>query len=111
MPQIDKLVGGVRGRQYHMALTLSAILGAPAGSGIAVAAMLGRSVMRPMVARGYDPQLTAGVMMGGALLAPIIPPSVLAIIIGTIADVSIADLLISGIIARHRADRLLHRAS
>ena len=81
-----------------MALILSAILGAPAGSGIAVAAMLGRSVMRPMIARGYDKQLTAGVMMGGALLAPIIPPSVLAIIIGTIADVSIADLLISGII-------------
>ena len=96
--QIDKLVGGIRGRQFHMALILSAILGAPAGSGIAVAAMLGRSVMRPMLARGYDPQLTAGVMMGGALLAPIIPPSVLAIIIGTIADVSIADLLISGII-------------
>ncbi len=96
--QIDKLVGGIRGRQYHMALTLSAILGAPAGSGIAVAAMLGRSVMRPMIRRGYDKQLTAGVMMGGALLAPIIPPSVLAIIIGTIADVSIADLLISGII-------------
>jgi tripartite ATP-independent transporter DctM subunit len=95
---IDKLVGGVRGRQYHMTLTLSAILGAPAGSGIAVAAMLGRSVMPPMVRRGYDPGLTAGVMMGGALLAPIIPPSVLAIIIGTLADVSIADLLIAGIL-------------
>jgi tripartite ATP-independent transporter DctM subunit len=95
---IDKLVGGIRGRQYHMTLTLSAILGAPAGSGIAVAAMLGRSVMPPMVRRGYDPGLTAGVMMGGALLAPIIPPSVLAIIIGTLADVSIADLLIAGII-------------
>jgi tripartite ATP-independent transporter DctM subunit len=95
---IDKLVGGVRGRQYHMTLTLSAILGAPAGSGIAVAAMLGRSVMPPMVKRGYDPELTAGVMMGGALLAPIIPPSVLAIIIGTLADVSISDLLISGIL-------------
>jgi tripartite ATP-independent transporter DctM subunit len=95
---IDKLVGGVRGRQYHMTLTLSAILGAPAGSGIAIAAMLGRSVMPPMVKRGYDPELTAGVMMAGALLAPIIPPSVLAIIIGTLADVSIADLLIAGIV-------------
>jgi tripartite ATP-independent transporter DctM subunit len=41
--------------------------------------------------------MTAGVMMAGALLAPIIPPSVLAIIIGTLADVSIADLLIAGI--------------
>lgn len=95
---IDKLVGGMRGRQYHMTLTLSAILGAPAGSGIAVAAMLGRSVMPPMIKRGYDPELTAGVMMAGALLAPIIPPSVLAIIIGTLADVSIADLLIAGIL-------------
>lgn len=96
---IDKLIGRIRGRQYHMALTLSAILGAPAGSGIAVAAMLGRSVMTPMLRRGYDPQLTAGVMMGGALLAPIIPPSVLAIVIGTLTQtVSISDLLIAGII-------------
>jgi tripartite ATP-independent transporter DctM subunit len=95
---IDKLVGSVRGRQYHMTLTLSAILGAPAGSGIAVAALLGRSVMPPMVRRGYDPELTAGVMMAGSLLAPIIPPSVLAILIGTLADVSIADLLIAGIV-------------
>jgi tripartite ATP-independent transporter DctM subunit len=95
---LDKLVGAARGRQYHMTLTLSAILGAPAGSGIAVAAMLGRSVMPPMVQRGYDRELTAGVMMAGALLAPIIPPSVLAIIIGTLADVSIADLLIAGIV-------------
>jgi tripartite ATP-independent transporter DctM subunit len=60
--------------------------------------MLGRSVMPPMVQRGYDRELTAGVMMAGALLAPIIPPSVLAIIIGTLADVSIADLLIAGIV-------------
>jgi tripartite ATP-independent transporter DctM subunit len=98
LSSIDKLVGRVRGRQYHMTLALSAILGAPAGSGIAVAAMLGRSVMPGMLRRGYDPELTAGVIMGGALLAPIIPPSVLAIIIGTLADVSISDLLISGII-------------
>jgi tripartite ATP-independent transporter DctM subunit len=95
---IDKLVGRMRGRQYHMTLALSAILGAPAGSGIAVAAMLGRSVMPGMLRRGYAPELTAGVIMGGALLAPIIPPSVLAIIIGTLADVSISDLLIAGII-------------
>lgn len=95
---VDKLIGRVRGRQYHVTLALSAIIGAPAGSGIAIAAMLGRSVMRPMLKRGYDPELTSGVIMGGALLAPIIPPSVLAIIIGTLADVSISDLLLAGII-------------
>jgi tripartite ATP-independent transporter DctM subunit len=95
---IDKLIGRVRGRQYHMTLILSAILGAPAGSGIAVAAMLGRSVMGPMLARGYDARLTSSVILAGALLAPIIPPSVLAVIIGTIADVSISSLLLAGII-------------
>lgn len=95
---IDKLIGRVRGRQYHMTLILSAILGAPAGSGIAVAAMLGRSVMRPMLARGYDGRLTSSVILAGALLAPIIPPSVLAVIIGTIADVSISALLLAGIV-------------
>ena len=95
---IDKLIGRLRGRQYHMTLALSAIVGAPAGSGIAVAAMLGRSVMGSMLKRGYDPALTSGTIMAGAMLAPIIPPSVVAIIIGTLADVSIADLLLAGII-------------
>ena len=95
---IDKLIGRLRGRQYHMTLALSAIVGAPAGSGIAVAAMLGRSVMGSMLKRGYDPALTSGTIMAGAMLTPIIPPSVVAIIIGTLADVSIADLLLAGII-------------
>lgn len=95
---IDKLIGHMRGRQYHMTLILSAILGAPAGSGIAVAALLGRSVMGPMVKRGYDARLTSSVILAGALLAPIIPPSVLAIIIGTIANVSISALLLAGVI-------------
>jgi tripartite ATP-independent transporter DctM subunit len=95
---IDKLIGRLRGRQYHLTLILSAILGAPAGSGIAVAALLGRSVMGPMIKRGYDARLTSSVILAGALLAPIIPPSVLAIIIGTIANVSISALLLAGII-------------
>ena len=94
---IDKLIGRLKGRQYHMTLVLSAIVGAPAGSGIAVAAMLGRSVMGSMIKRGYDPALTGGTIMAGAMLAPIIPPSVVAIIIGTLADVSISDLLLAGV--------------
>jgi tripartite ATP-independent transporter DctM subunit len=60
--------------------------------------MLGRTVLPMMLQRGYDTRLTLGTIMGGALLAPIIPPSVLAILIGTIASVSIGDLLIAGVI-------------
>ena len=98
LTSIDKLVGRIHGRQYVLTLSLSTVLGALSGSGIAVCAMLGRSLMPAMLARGYDRQLSAGTMLAGAMLAPIIPPSVLAIIVGSLAEVSIADLLIGGIL-------------
>ncbi len=95
---IDKLVGKVRGRQYVLVVVLSAIFGALSGVAMAVAAMLGRALMPVMHDRGYDRKIAAGLILGGASLAPIIPPSLLAIIVGSLADVSIAKLLIAGVI-------------
>ncbi len=95
---IDKLVGRVRGRQYVLVVVLSAVFGALSGVAMAVAAMLGRAIMPGMQARGYDRDIAAGLIVGGASLAPIIPPSLLAIIVGSIADVSIAKLLIAGVL-------------
>lgn len=94
---IDKLVGRVRGRQFLLVVVLSAVFGALSGVAMAVAAMLGRAIMPGMTARGYDRNIAAGLIVSGASLAPIIPPSLLAIIVGSIADVSIAKLLIAGI--------------
>ncbi len=98
LDSIDKLVGRVRGRQYVLSVSLSTVLGALSGSGIAVAAMLGRSLLPMMRARRYDTKLSIGTILAGACLAPIIPPSILAIIVGTLADVSIASLLIAGVL-------------
>ncbi len=95
---IDKLVGRVRGRQYVLVIVLSAVFGALSGVAMAVAAMLGRAIMPGMIARRYDRGVAAGLIISGASLAPIIPPSLLAIIVGSIADVSIAKLLISGVL-------------
>ena len=95
---VDRLVGAVRGRLYAVVIVLSTVFGALSGSAVAVAAMLGRSVMPDMVARGYDARLSSGVILAGASLAPIIPPSLLAIIVGSLADVSIAALLVAGIV-------------
>ncbi|MBL8663938.1 MAG: TRAP transporter large permease subunit [Candidatus Odyssella sp.] len=95
---LDRLIGRIRGRQYVLCILLSAILGALSGAAIAVAGMLGRSLLPAMLKRGYDRKLSAGTILGGASLDPVIPPSVLAIIIGTLADVSIAALLIAGIL-------------
>ena len=95
---IDKLVGKVKGRQYVLVVVLSAVFGALSGVAMAVAAMLGRAIMPGMQERGYDKRIAAGLIIGGASLAPIIPPSLLAIIVGSLADVSIAKLLIAGVI-------------
>ena len=95
---IDKLVGRVRGRQYVLVVSLSAVFGALSGVAMAVAAMLGRAIMPGMHERGYNRGIAAGLIIGGASLAPIIPPSLLAIIVGSLADVSIAKLLIAGVV-------------
>jgi tripartite ATP-independent transporter DctM subunit len=95
---LDRLVGKIRGRQYVVCILLSAILGALSGAAMAVAGLLGRSLFPAMRKRGYDTQFSAGTILAGASLDPIIPPSVLAILVATIADVSIGKMLIAGII-------------
>ena len=95
---VDKLVGKVRGRQYVLCIVLSTIFGALSGAAMGVAAMMARTLYPGMIERNYDSRLSTGAILAGASLAPIIPPSVLVIIIGTLADVSIAGLLIAGIV-------------
>ncbi len=95
---LDRLVGRIRGRQYVLCILLSAILGALSGAAMAVAGLLGRSLFPEMLKRGYNTRLSAGTILAGACLDPIIPPSVLAILIATLAEISTASLLIAGII-------------
>ena len=95
---VDRLVGRLRGRLYVVTISLSTVFGALSGSAVAVAAMLGRSVLPLMKERGYPVGASASTILAGASLAPIIPPSLLAIIVGSMADVSIAGLLVAGIV-------------
>jgi tripartite ATP-independent transporter DctM subunit len=94
---LDRLIGNTRIRLYLLGIALATALGTLSGSAMADAAMLGRTLYPGMVARGYDRKISAGLIMAGATLAPIIPPSVLAVILGSLAGVSIAELLIAGI--------------
>jgi tripartite ATP-independent transporter DctM subunit len=95
---VDALISRIRGRLYVLVVALSTLFGALSGSAVAVAAMLGRSVLPDMLHRGYSPRLAATTIMAGASLAPIIPPSLFVIVIGSLVnDVSIAGLLVAGI--------------
>ena len=64
---------------------------------MAVAAMLGRTVLPTLLNQGYPRKLCRDYSRG-ASLAPIVPPSVLVIILGTLAEESIAKLLVAGIL-------------
>lgn len=98
MKAVNVLVARVHGRLYLLTIVISTIMAALSGSAMASAAMLGRTVVPQMTARGYDKSMTLGASIGGACLAPIIPPSVLAILIGTMAQVSIGRLFQAGIV-------------
>lgn len=96
---VDTLIGRLTGRMYLLVISLATIFGALSGSAVAVAAMLGRSLLPQMRAMGYDSKLSNFTILGGASLAPIIPPSLLVVVIGSLVNnVSIAGLLIAGIV-------------
>jgi len=95
---VDRFVGRLAGRQFVLAGLLAALFGALSGSNMAVSAMMAKSVYPGMEQRGYDRRLSIGMILGGASLAPVIPPSVLVIIIATLAQVSVAGLLVAGVI-------------
>jgi tripartite ATP-independent transporter DctM subunit len=94
---IDKWIGGLRARLHIVALVFAGIYSAISGSGMAMAAVMGSGIYPEMVRRGYDKKLSLGVIMGGAVLDPLIPPSAAAVLVASLANISIAQLLISGL--------------
>jgi tripartite ATP-independent transporter DctM subunit len=71
---------------------------AACGSSVAAAAAMARLAIPEMLRQGYDKGLAAGVVASAGTLAALIPPSILFVLYGIFAQVSIAQLLIAGIL-------------
>lgn len=95
---MDILIGRVKGRDFVLSASLGTIFGTLSGAAMGVVAMLGRSLLPKMLGRGADRRLAVGAILGGSNLAAIIPPSVLIIVIGMLANISISRFLIAGIV-------------
>lgn len=93
----DTLIGGVRGRLYIIAVAVAAFMGAISGSTMASVSVLGRFVYPTMIERGCDRRLAIGTILSGATLDAIIPPSIVGIILATLANLSIEKFLIAGV--------------
>ncbi len=95
---VDRLISKVPGRLSLVAIFGGTIFAALSGSSIANAAMLGSTLMPEMRRRGYHKSLAMGPILGTGGIAVMIPPSALAVLLGSLAGISISDLLIAGIV-------------
>jgi len=95
---IEKLIAKVPGRLPIVSVCGGTVFAALSGSSLANTAMLGSALLPEMLKRGYDPRLAMGPIMATGGIAMLIPPSALAVLLGSLAGISISKLLIAGIV-------------
>jgi tripartite ATP-independent transporter DctM subunit len=76
----------------------SALFAAASGSSVATAAAMSRIAIPEMLSRKYDPGLACGTIAASGTLGSLIPPSILMILYGVYADVSIGGLFLAGVL-------------
>src|SRR5690606_2668361 len=74
------------------------IFAAISGSSAATAATIGRMTVPELRSRGYNDRLIVGSLAGAGTLGLLIPPSIIMIVYGVAADVSIARLFVAGVL-------------
>jgi len=91
-------VGGFRGGLAYINLLANMFMAAIIGSATAQIAVMSRAMVPAMKEEGYGAGFAAATTAAGGLLAPVIPPSMLFVIFGVLAQVPIGDMFIAGII-------------
>jgi tripartite ATP-independent transporter DctM subunit len=86
------------GRLMHCNVFGCGIFAAISGSSAATAATIGRITIPELLKRRYDEQMAIGSLAGAGTLGLLIPPSIIMIVYGVAADVSIARLFVAGVI-------------
>ena len=94
---LDLWTGRIKGRLCVITIIAATIFSCISGSSMACTAMLGSLILPDMLRRGYHKSIAVGSCMSGSL-DMIIPPSALAVFLGTIAEISIGKLLIAGLL-------------
>ena len=86
------------GRLLHVNVAGCAIFAAVSGSSAATCATIGKMSLPELAKRGYPDGIAIGSLAGAGTLGLLIPPSIIMIVYGVIADVSIAQLFIAGVL-------------
>lgn len=94
----DLLVGKLTGGMALANILLSTLMGGISASNLADASMLSRMMVPEMEKKGYSRAFAAAVTASGSLVTPIIPPGIALIIYGLVANVSIGQMFVAGIL-------------
>ena len=95
---MDGWMGRMPGRLSVLTLVSGTIFSTLSGSTIATSGTLGKLLIPEMQQRGYNNSMAIGPIMGVGGLAMVIPPSALAVVLGSLGKISIGKLLIGGIL-------------
>src|SRR5512136_2191178 len=95
---LDKWLGNLRGRLSLLAIIMGIIIGALSGSTIATCALLGTILLPDMLKRGYSKNMSLGPLMGVGTVDALIPPNALTVVLASLANIDVGQLLIAGIL-------------
>jgi hypothetical protein len=92
------LIGHFRGGLAQANILTNMFMGAISGSALADLTAIGSMMIPAMKREGYKPSFAVAVTACAAMMAPIIPPSIIAVIYGSVTGVSIGALFLGGVI-------------
>lgn len=92
------LVGHVRGGLGHVNVLASLFFSGMSGSALADAGGLGKMEIEAMREAGYDDDFAGAVTAASSLIGPLVPPSITMVLYGVIANVSIGQMFLGGVI-------------
>jgi tripartite ATP-independent transporter DctM subunit len=95
---VEQLMGRVPARLSYVTVAGGTVFATLSGSSMGSTALLGTLMIPEMSERGYKKKMSIGPILGTGGLAMLIPPSALAVLLGTLAELDIGRLLIAGII-------------
>jgi len=94
----NALIGHIRGGLAQVNILTSILFAGVSGSAMADTAAVGSMLIPAMKREGYDSRFAVVVTAASSLIGPIIPPSITAVIYGSITGVSIGRLFLAGVI-------------
>jgi C4-dicarboxylate transporter, DctM subunit len=92
------IVGSVRAGLAYVNILANMFVASILGSATAQVAIMSQIMVPEMEKQGYDKDFAAGLTAYGGMLGPIIPPSVMFVVYSALAQVSVSDMLIAGIL-------------